>query len=140
MHRAKHHACLKAGQHLPSCALCSQGPEFPAPNLLPGLGDSLMGLSSRGSDTLGVACFPWGGECRAGMRGPSPSWFRVEPQWKQKRLGTNSLFCYFPRRTGGVRLLKSNLPGLPGHSERQINHRSEVGGLYTLYEQCVPKR
>ena len=89
---------------------------------------------------LGVACFPRGGECRAGMHGPSPSWFRVEPQWKQKRLRTNSLFCYFPRSTGGDRLLKSKLPGLPGHSERQINHRSEVGGLCTLYEQCVNKR
>lgn len=140
MHRAKRHARLKAGQHLPSCAVCSH-----VQNSLPQTFSQGWEILSQVCPLevltpLGVACFPRGGERRAGMRGPSPSWFRVEPQWKQKRLGTNSLFCYFPRSTGGDRLLKSNLPGLPGHSERQINHRSEVGGLCTLYEQCVNKR
>lgn len=78
------------------------------------------------------ACFPGGGERRAGGRGAKPPEFQDgTPVGTEEACRQLSLLLLSTQH----RLLKSNLPGLPGHSERQINHRSEVGGLYTLYEQ-----
>lgn len=50
----------------------------------------------------------------------------MAPLWEQKRLATNSLSCSFPRSSGGVRLLTSNLPGLPGHSESKGNGKTAI--------------
>lgn len=59
------------------------------------------------------------------------------PEGREKGCYQFSLHHHFPcRMWWSVRLLKSNLAGLPGHSKRQISH---LGELYTLFKQFVSK-